>query len=110
MSNNQPEKIEFKVSPESIGKMTSQEVRAAISANYPDYKEDVCRAYMTGAMTSAMNLGMPEEAIGRYISEWCMYDEQMYVASMFAAAHTKEMEFTASLMSPSGSPGLYRVQ
>ncbi len=53
MSNNQPEKIEFKGSPEAIGKMTSQEVRAAISANYPDYKEDVCRAYMTGAMTSA---------------------------------------------------------
>lgn len=94
----QPDRIAFKISPEDIGKMTSQEVRAAIATHYPNYLEEVCKAYMTGAMTCAVNLGVDPVTISKFLSEWCLYDEQMYVASMFAAAHEKESKFSTMIM------------
>lgn len=94
-----PAPITPKISQQQVHDLTSADLRALVAKEYPDYTEREAMAFIAGAMTSAFFLGMPEDQISNFVSDWSQYEERMFVALMYAAAASKEIEF-AKLFTP----------
>ena len=85
------------ITPEEAAAMTSLELSVALGTKYSKFPEGECVSYLEGGARAAAMLGLPPPMCNGFLSEWSLFDERMYVGSLYVLVRQKAAAFAGSI-------------
>ena len=77
--------------------MSSLELSVALGTKYSKFPEGECVSYLEGGARAAGMLGLPSAMCSSFLSEWSLFDEKMYVGSLYVLVRQKAAAFAGSI-------------
>lgn len=77
--------------------MSSLELSIALGTKYAKFPEGECVSYLEGGARAAGMLGLPSTMCSSFLSEWSLFDEKMYVGSLYVLVRQKAAAFAGSI-------------